>query len=392
MSSDPQPEGISALRATIFASAVATVGVLPVFMTGGLAVQMADDLGFSDGKLGLAVGAYFGTSALASAPLGRLAQRLGFTRSLHAASAISLTSLIGIALSPSLLVLCLFLVIAGLANSIGQPAANGLIVTLVPQRRRALAFAAKQSAIPLSTLLGGLAVPTLALTVGWRWAFVAGACLAIVILLSRTGQGRMAGSATAGSHIVNIVPLIVLGGSAAFAAASANALGSFVTASAVDTGFGEATAGWIQVGGSAVGLAMRMFMGWLTDRSSSRDFSVVVTLMATGVFGFAFLGAGNMMLFVIGVTIGYGAGWAWPGIFNDAVSQRHLTAAAAATGITQSGVYVGGAVGPLLFGFVVEHHSYEAAWMMAAVSGAIAATGVHIGRRMLEARLQAEPG
>jgi len=371
-------------RATAFASAVATVGVLPVFLTGGLAVQMAADLGFSEARLGLAVATYFATSALASAPLGRLAQRLGFAASLRLAAGLSAVALAGIALSPSLGLLSLSLVAGGLANSLGQPAANGFIVRSVPEGRRALAFAVKQSAIPLSTLLGGLAVPVLALTVGWRWAFAAAAVAATAILAARPEPLPGARTPAPGERLLHLAPLLILGGSAAFAAAAANSLGAFVTASAVNIGFGEASAGWIQAAGSATGLCVRLAVGWLADRGAARDFSLVVAMMAGGVLGFAFLGTDSLVLFSFGVAIGYGLGWAWPGLFNYAVAQRHLAAPAAATGITQSGVYIGGAAGPLVFGLVAENHSYGLAWLLTAASAAIAATGVHIGRRLLE--------
>ena len=41
----------------------------------------------------------------------------------------------------------------------------------VPEARFGLAYAIKQSAIPLSILIGGLAVPTVALTLHWRAAY-----------------------------------------------------------------------------------------------------------------------------------------------------------------------------------------------------------------------------
>ena len=57
-----------------------TVAVaFPVFLVGGLAVQVSDDLRFSPAGLGLAVAAYFGTSALASLP-GRKALVRGSCR------------------------------------------------------------------------------------------------------------------------------------------------------------------------------------------------------------------------------------------------------------------------------------------------------------------------
>jgi predicted MFS family arabinose efflux permease len=79
----------------------------------------------------------------------------------------------------------------------------------------------------------------------------------------------------------------------------------------------------------------------------------------------------------------FGGGWGWPGLFNFAVVSRNPQAPAAATGLTQTGVYLGGTGGPLLFGVVAESIGYQTAWLGASVFGLIACTAVLMGRRML---------
>jgi cyanate permease len=56
---------------------------------------------------------------------------------------------------------------------------------------------------------------------------------------------------------------------------------------------------------------------------------------------------------------------------------------AAATGITQTGTYLGAVSGPLLFGVLVEAASYDVAWVCTAVTSVAAAGAVLTGRRML---------
>ena len=63
---------------------------------------------------------------------------------------------------------------------LAQPAANLLLARAVPADRQGLAFGIKQSAIPAAAMLGGLAVPSIALTWGWRWAFAAGGAFALM--------------------------------------------------------------------------------------------------------------------------------------------------------------------------------------------------------------------
>src|SRR3954468_4978654 len=69
----PGRAAIGALTTTIACS-------MPVFLVGGLAVQVGDELRFSPAGLGLAVSAYFGASALASVPAGALVGRYGSRR------------------------------------------------------------------------------------------------------------------------------------------------------------------------------------------------------------------------------------------------------------------------------------------------------------------------
>ena len=68
------------------------------------------------------------------------------------------------------------------------------------------------------------------------------------------------------------------------------------------------------------------------------------------------------MPLVAGVVLGFGLGWAWPGLMNFAVVRLHPQAPAAATSITQTGVYAGGCLGPLGLGAVAAHVGYPTMW------------------------------
>ena len=93
-----------------------------------------------------------------------------------------------------------------------------------------------------------------------------------------------------------------------------------------------------------------------------------------------------------GPALAFGAGWAWPGLFNLAIVLANPASPAAATGVTQTGTYLGAVAGPLLFGFVAEHLSYGWSWTLAAVMSWMAAAAVWAGRGMLRrSRLTAAP-
>lgn len=179
----------------VLAIAAAATGVIPVFLTGALTVQIRRQLHFSADGLGLVVAIFFFFAIPGSLVAGQLADRSGPSLLMRLGSLGSALCLGGVALlAHSFLVLALLLGIAGFTDGLIQPAVNSFLAGRVRHERQGLAFGVKQSGIPLSTLLGGLAVPVLALTVGWRWAFVAAAGLALLTVIVLPSKARLAQS------------------------------------------------------------------------------------------------------------------------------------------------------------------------------------------------------
>lgn len=373
-------------RPILLAVAVATAGVLPAFLTGGLAVQVRGELDFGAGALGLAVAAFFGFSSLASALMGRVVERIGAHRGMRLAAVGSAASLLGVALlaySWAGLVACLFL--GGLANAVAQPATNLSLAREVPAGRQGLSFGIKQAAIPTSTLLAGLAVPTLALTVGWRWAFVGAAALALGVAagVPREGAGgvRRVKEARAGDARPWSLILLALG--IGLGSTAATPLGAFIVESAVVSGLQVGTAGLLLALGSAFSIVVRVVLGNLADRMSGGRLRMVAAMLGIGVVGFVLLSTGMSAFLVAGTLLGFGAGWGWPGIFNFAVVKTNPGAPAAATGITQTGASGGAALGPLVFGLVVEGSSFGTAWLVCGGIALAALVAILVGRRMV---------
>ncbi|MEU8296211.1 MFS transporter [Micromonospora sp. NPDC048909] len=383
----PAPDTVSTrpLRASVSAIVVTIACVLPVFLVGGLAVQLGDDLGFSPAGLGLAVSVYFGVGALASVPSGVLAERYGPAVVARAGILLSAGVLLAVAaLARSYPVLLGLLALGGIANALGQLASNAALARHVPPQRQGLSFGVKQAAIPVSTLLAGAAVPTIALTAGWRWAFVAAAGTALAALLvvprREAGRARRATGARAGR---GTGALVVIGVAATLAAAAANALGTFVVDSSVGRGLAPGLAGLTLTLGSAVCVAARVGAGWLADRRSGGHVALIAGMLVVGAAGLGLLAVAGPVPLVAGVVLGFGLGWAWPGLMNFAVVRLHPQAPAAATSITQTGVYAGGCLGPLGLGSLAAHSGYPAMWSTAAGSMLLAAALMLTGSRLL---------
>ena len=110
---------------------------------------------------------------------------------------------------------------------------------------------------------------------------------------------------------------------------------------------------------------------------------MIAVLLATGALGLALLAVPGTAALVAGVVLGFGLGWSWPGLMNFAVVRLHPQAPAAATSITQTGVYAGGCIGPLTLGALAATAGYPAMWTAAAVAMVSAAALMVVGSAML---------
>lgn len=372
------------LRAATGALTTTVAVSIPVFLVGGLAVQIGDELGFSPAGLGLAVSAYFGASALSSVPAGALVEKYGSTNVSRFAIGLAAAALLAVAVGArALWSLIAILVLGAAANALGQLASNSSLAEHVPPRRQGLSFGVKQAAIPVCTLLAGAAVPAVALTLGWRWAFVlaAGLAIAVLPLVPKEKSTQRKTRAEAGERATSA--LIVIGVAATLAAAAANALGTFLVDSAVARGISPGPAGLALTMGGAVCATARITGGWQADRFPGRQVAVISGMLATGAIGLALLAVPGTIPLVIGVIMGFGFGWAWPGLMNFAVVRLHPQSPASATSITQAGVYAGGCLGPLGMGSTATAFGYPTMWIVGAVAMVGAAALMLVGSRML---------
>lgn len=371
---------------TVAAAGLSTVlGSLPVFLLGGLAVLVREELRFGEVQLGLAVSLFFSVAAVSAVPAGRLVARLGAWWSTVVGACASATALLGLAVAPAYAVVLAALALAGAANALAQIGSNEALARVVPARRQGLAFGVKQSAVPAATLLAGLALPFLGLTLGWRAAFAGAAVLALAYVpLAPRGQELPRRSAAPGPE-PDRRPLVVVALAAALGAGAAGGLGAFLVLSAVSTGLAPAQAGLLLAGGSALSVLVRLSVGWRADNRGGGHLDVVVAMLASGAIGMALLATGSAALLLPATVLAFALGWGWPGLLNLAVVRLHPAAPAAATSISQAGVFLGGALGPVTFGLVVEVWSYRVAWSAAGGALLLAAVLMRQGRRMLEA-------
>jgi MFS family permease len=175
--------------------------------------------------------------------------------------------------------------------------------------------------------------------------------------------------------------LVAIAAGAALASAGPNAMGAYLVASAVATGIAEGAAGLLVALGSALSLAVRVALGQRADRRRDYGYGTMVVLLVGGAAGFVLLASGATVPFVIGALVAFTLGWGWPGVFNLAVVDSHRDAPGAATGVSQTGIYVGAAGGPAAFGAISAAGGYEVAWAATAVLALVAALVIALAAR-----------
>src|SRR5690606_2009580 len=113
---------------------------LPVYLLGGLSVQVRADLDVGRSGVGGLVAAFFLAAAVGSLLGGRYADQLGPSRVMRYGAAASALALVVAATAPSAVVLAAGLALGGLASGAGQPASNALIGRAVDPPRRGRAY------------------------------------------------------------------------------------------------------------------------------------------------------------------------------------------------------------------------------------------------------------
>ena len=360
------------------ASVMATVStVLPGFLVGALSVQISAEMGVTEAVYGWGLSSFFGAAMVGSILLGRLSQRIGALSQMTLALVVSiLVQLALAATAQSFGAVIGFLVVAGLCNAANQTSIN-LALAQADLPRLGLAVSIKQSGLPTATLLAGFAVPALALTVGWRWAYVASAAFTLASLV----VVRLAvGSAKPGAAVGPSAPesssrdLFLGAAVGAFLAFSAGSLNAWGVGSGVDAGLGEGMAGLFLSVGAATGITLRIVSGWLSDTMRAAPFRVGGFTALVGSLGMGALALRSPGTHIAAMLVAFGAGWIWPVFTNFGIVRANPRAAGAATGITQMGVYVGVFVGPLLTGWLIEHSGYQLMWLAVAASSVVGAT------------------
>ncbi len=367
----------------VLAAVLATIStVFPGFLIGALSEQVSDDFAISDTRYGWFLGGFFLAAALGSRVTGKVVQRVGPRKQMMVAISVSIVvQLLISTVVDSFWGLLAAMAVAGLMNAANQTAVN-LALTRANLGRLGLAIAVKQSGMPGAAMVSGLAVPAIALTVGWRWAYVLGASMAVagLVAVALVIDGETPELRTTTAEVVSSKrSLRVAALVGFFLAFGAGTLTAWLVGSGVDAGLGEGAAGLMLSAGAALGIALRLTVGFRIDAMKARPFRMAGYMVLLGAAGLALLGVRSPGVHIVATVVAFVGGWVWPVFTNYGIMRTNQQAAGAASGVTQTGVYVGVFLAPVLTGWMIDTVGYSVMWLVVAgfmVAGSVAALTV----------------
>lgn len=340
---------------------------------GIVATFIRDDLGVSRTQVGALITTTIIVGAVLSPVTGTITDILGGRRSVVILFAAAGVSYLGLAVAPVYWVMVLPVALAGVAQAGGNPITNKLIALHAPPGRRGVVTGIKQSGVQAGVFVSGLFMPAVAAAWGWRWAF---GVILVVPLLGIVGSlwslpedrsdrtTQRAAAAAAGPLPTAIPYLAVYGGLLGLGAAYTFLVPLFAEES---LGFSEQAAGLAAGIVGFVSLFARILWARHADRTASHDRALLLIAAGSVASVGVFLAAQSWaawLLWPAAVLTGLSSS-SWNSVGMLAVIDHAGPAQSGrASGIVMFGFLTGLAIGPTLFGWLVDTTgSYTAMWL-----------------------------
>ena len=357
-------------------------GVLPLFLVSAQILQVGDDLGFGVGQLAVATATYTALSAATAGLSGGLISTMGATAGLRVGSTTTLAACLIAAAAPVGWLIPVATGVAGAGNGVMQVAANLTIFDGVRPDRQGVAYGAKQSAVPMASVIGGLSLPLIGLVFGWRWGFVLAGALAAILAVSVPQFDRAPAESRSetdqGPMPLAMLPLAVGGLTGAMAG---NGMALFVVPSAVDVGISEALAGTVLAICSVLVVFVRIGAGWFADLRKSTGHREMIVLTALGALAAGLLSlADREMAFLVAIPFALLGTWGWPGVFFFTVVRSFPGIPARASALVLAGNFTGTLIGPVVVGLFAARGAYGQAWVFVAVTSLLSAIAFVMAR------------
>lgn len=373
---------IAAVGAAHFTSHMLQLALAPLFLF------MRDDLQTSFVELGLILSIYFLCSGVGQVLAGVLVDRFGADRLLLGGMVLQGGATLAMGFAPRYEALLPLAALAGLGNSVYHPADLSILTHKVASARLGRAFATHVICGNIGFALSQLTSGGLGLAFGWRAALVvmgAGALVVALGLLTQRSALHVARHAPAGPsrahapgpsfRAVLAMPVVLI--AFVYFVLTSIALAGVQGFSVVtlQEGFGAsvmlaALSVTLYQFGNAAGVAVG---GHLADRATHHHRIAMGGLGAAAVMGFAvaLLHVPAEVTAALLAGMGFFVGLTMPS--RDVLVRRATPDGATGKvfGVVYSGYDVGGLVGPLVYGRLLDHHEPRLVYVVAAAALAL---------------------
>jgi len=350
---------------------------------GILATFIIDDLSISRAELGGVLAVVNVASAVLSPVAGRITDRIGGKRAIVALFSIAGATFLLLGTAVGYTMLLLGALAGAFSQALANPATNKLIAEDLPAGKRGVITGVKQSGVQAGIFLGGLVVPSLAIALGWRGAYLVVAAVPLVFAVPAvwlipaaspaSGSRRVGGAGRLPAAIWWLAGYgFLLGFSGAVTYLVPLFAEEALGLSPVAGGIAAAVIAFVAVPG-------RILWSRLAERSGAfrGSLGVIAALsVVAAILFYAASAAAAWLLWPAAVLIALGSS-SWNSVGMLAVMLEAGTASTGrASGVVLFGFFTGLGIAPPVFGAIVDRTgSYDIMWLLSALT-AMAAGGV----------------
>jgi MFS transporter, ACS family, hexuronate transporter len=370
---------------------------------GGLAIPplipfLQPELNLTYSQVGSLMTFLYLGAILMSLPAGWITDRLGVKRTIvysliFTGFLVALLSRVG-----NYFAAIIFTLFVGLGYGMANPPTTKGIMLLVQEKNRGFAMSAKQTGVPIAGGMAAAVLPSLAILFSWKFSFIlTGIFISITGLLSqilyRQDQEQtplptlkpLESSPHEWKKIYQNKNIFLLSIAGAFCALVQTSLFTYTILYLKDArNFGLIQAAFCLTLMNIGGILGRLFWGVLSDRLGKGSRKVVLQVLVSVIFLISLVLGFNIpmpsMILVVVLFILGASAIGWNGVYHAFIGEiSGKEMAGRATGLAMAIVFVGGVIGPILFGKIVDvSGSYHIAWffLSGAMVGAFAVYGM----------------
>lgn len=333
------------------------------------------EFGINYAALGLIMTMLYATSGVVQVPVGFLVDRIGARIVLTAGLAVMALGFGLIGFTSSYWVLLALVAVAGAGHSVFHPADYSIMTASLDQSRMGRAFSIHTFAGHLGSAVAPATVIFLAAVWNWRVALIAAGVFGLVTLLALTtqwnslhddaipkkkknsGSAQPSGDSTAGWALLLSKPMLLFFLFFAMTSMTSSGMQSFSVSALVDLHGVPLTAASTALTGYLFATAIGILVGGaLADKTARHDIVAALAFIGTGVI-VMLIAAVNLpavLLITVMVVAGLMQGIIRPArdMMVRAVSPKGATGKV--FGFVSGGIAAGGALAPIMFGYLMD--------------------------------------